>query len=182
MAPKNNNWHIDNSGMWKDALAAILICLAVAIVICWATGCSPKMMPSHDDNTNHKDSTYVQVVTKDSLIYVPIPLEKDQVIVHLGDTSKLETSVATSEAFVGVDGFLHHSLENKSDERLPAIVPITSKTIYTGVTHTETHTITKYVEVEKELSWWQKFRLEAFWWLVGAVVLLLVWTFRKLIF
>lgn len=40
----------------------------------------------------------------------------------------------------------------------------------------------KEVEVEKPLSWWQRFRIDAFWWLLGAVVLLLAWTFRKLIF
>ena len=41
--------------------------------------------------------------------------------------------------------------------------------------------IDRPVEVEKEkpLTWWQTARLEAFWWLAGAVVLLLVWTFRK---
>jgi len=38
------------------------------------------------------------------------------------------------------------------------------------------------VEVEKPLSWWQGFRIDAFWWLLGAVVALLLWTFRKLIF
>ena len=41
---------------------------------------------------------------------------------------------------------------------------------------------TKIVEVEKPLSGWRKWQIGAFWWLVGAVVLLLLWTFRKLIF
>lgn len=41
---------------------------------------------------------------------------------------------------------------------------------------------TKIVEVEKPLSWWRKWQIGAFWWLCGAVVLLLLWTFRKFIF
>jgi len=41
---------------------------------------------------------------------------------------------------------------------------------------------TKIVEVEKPLSGWRKWQIGAFWWLCGAVVLLLLWTFRKLIF
>lgn len=41
---------------------------------------------------------------------------------------------------------------------------------------------TKIVEVEKPLSGWKKWQIGAFWWLVGAVVLLLLWTFRKFIF
>lgn len=39
----------------------------------------------------------------------------------------------------------------------------------------------KEVKVEQPLTWWQKFRQEAFWWLAVAVLLLLIWTFRKFI-
>lgn len=41
---------------------------------------------------------------------------------------------------------------------------------------------TEIREVEKPLSWWKSFQIKAFWGLLAAVVLLLVWTFRKLIF
>ena len=41
---------------------------------------------------------------------------------------------------------------------------------------------TKIVEVEKPLSGWRKWQIGAFWWLCGAVVLLLLWIFRKFIF
>ena len=41
---------------------------------------------------------------------------------------------------------------------------------------------TKIVEVEEPLSGWRKWQIGAFWWLCGAVVLLLLWTFRKFIF
>ena len=37
----------------------------------------------------------------------------------------------------------------------------------------------KEVKVEKPLSAWKSAKIGAFWWLVGAVLLLLVWTFRK---
>lgn len=39
----------------------------------------------------------------------------------------------------------------------------------------------KEVKVEKPLSWWKRVELRAFPWLLGAVLLLLVWTFRKLL-
>ena len=141
--------------------------------------CSPKILPSHNDNIQHKDSTSVNVTVRDSLIYVPVPLEKDQVIAHIGDTSKLETSIAQSTAYIGNDGFLYHSLENKSKERLPAIVPITTKVIYAGVSHIEAHTLTKYVEVEKPLSGWKLFQIRAFWWLLLALGAALLYIFRK---
>ena len=40
----------------------------------------------------------------------------------------------------------------------------------------------KEVKVEKPLSWGQKAKIGAFWWLLGAVVALLLWTLRKMIF
>lgn len=40
----------------------------------------------------------------------------------------------------------------------------------------------KEVQVSKPLSWWQTFKIRAFWGLVIAVALLLVWIFRKSIF
>ncbi len=44
----------------------------------------------------------------------------------------------------------------------------------------EVHDTTQIpVQIEKPLSWAQKTKLGAFWWLLGAVVALLAWTFRK---
>ena len=37
----------------------------------------------------------------------------------------------------------------------------------------------KEVQVEKPLSWWQKLRMRAFWWLLGGLILTLGWIFRK---
>ena len=37
----------------------------------------------------------------------------------------------------------------------------------------------KEVPVEKPLTWWQTARIRAFWWLLGAVIVLLLWIFRK---
>lgn len=37
----------------------------------------------------------------------------------------------------------------------------------------------KEVKIEKPLSAWKSAKIGAFWWLVAAVLLLLLWTFRK---
>ena len=37
----------------------------------------------------------------------------------------------------------------------------------------------KEVKVEQPLSWWQKLRMRAFWWLLGGLILTLGWIFRK---
>ena len=37
----------------------------------------------------------------------------------------------------------------------------------------------KEVRVEKPLTWWQKFRMRAFWWLLAGMVGCCVWIWRK---
>lgn len=162
---------------WEYLIAALVMSALVLWGLLSATSCSTIKYVDRW-NTEYRDTTIYEREVKDSLIYVPIPLESNQVIVHLGDTSKLETSVARSEAFVGGDGLLHHSLRNKR-EKLPALVPVTSTTIHTGVTSNEVQTITRIEWRDKPLTAWQSFRLRAFGWLLVAVVLLLLWTFRK---
>ena len=168
--------HQDNS--WMGCVFQVGLILAVLMVITFPS-CSPRIV--EHIVTEYRDTTIYQKEVHDSLVYVPIPLESNQVIAHLGDTSKLETSVARSEAFVGGDGFLHHSLENKR-EKLPVVVPVTSTIVYSGVTSNQTQTLTKIEYRDKPLTWWQRFRLGAFWWLVGGLLLCLVWIFRKFIF
>lgn len=166
--PKNQ----DNSWMrWVFYIGVALFLLASITF----SGCST-MKNSVD--TQYRDTTIYQREVKDSLIYVPIPLESNQVIVEVGDTSKLETSVAKSTAFVNEKGQICHTLENKK-EKLPVIVPVKSTTIYSGVTSSVTHTITKTEYRDKPLSWWQTAKIRAFWWLLGAVIVLLLYVFRK---
>ena len=176
--------NIDNSGMIWDIVRALILCLAGAALLCWATSCFPKVAPGSEYVKEvHDTTTLIQTERYDSLIFVPIPLEKNQVIVNVGDTSRLETSVARSLAFVDSTGLLHHSLENRNDKTLAAIVSIPAKTIWTNVNNSKFEQLVPPVAyVEKELTWWQKFRLDAFWPLITVLILLLAWTFRKLIF
>lgn len=129
-------------------------------------------------HTEYRDTTIVKKEVRDSLVYVDIPLEKNQVIVEVGDTSRLETSVAKSEAFVNDMGRICHTLENKR-EKLPVLVPVTGTYIYSGVSQKEAQVLTRVEYREKSLSWWQSVKMGAFWWLAGAVLALLCYVFRK---
>ena len=108
------------------------------------------------------------LVLRDTTVYVPIPLEKDQAVVHVGDTSRRETTVAESLAWVGADGFLHHTLENKRGH-LTAQLVLPEHILTTTVQNTrdKSQVITREVKVEKRLNWWQRFRIGAFWWLLA---------------
>lgn len=39
--------------------------------------------------------------------------------------------------------------------------------------------VTEVKEVEKKLTWWQRFRLKGFWYLAGAVALWIAWNIRR---
>lgn len=165
----DNLAHIGTLG--RGALVVVLFALL--------SGCSPKIVERvvTITQTEVRDST----AWRDTTIYVPIPLESDQAIVHVGDTSRRETSIAESEAWVGKDGLLHHNLRNKPEARIPYTLKLPEHWLYTGVTNTKEHehSIIKDVKVEKPLSWWQKARIRAFWWLLGGLFVCLAWIFRK---
>ena len=52
-------------------------------------------------------------------------------------------------------------------------------TTYVSVHDTTLIEAVKEVKVEKPLSWWQRLKLGAFPWLLGGVLLLLLYVFRK---
>ena len=115
-----------------------------------------------------KDSVSVviheRVIVKDSLVYVEVPVESESVILPDTDTSRLETSLAQSEAWVS-NGQLNHTLRHKEDVRLPKIVSIP---VY--LRSEETKSLAQGViikEVEKELNSWQSFRMS-----LGSLVII----------
>lgn len=162
---------------WEYLIAFLVMGMLVVWAMFSATSCSTTKYIDRW-HTEYRDTTIYQKERHDSLIFVDIPLEKNQVIVEIGDTSRLETSVAKSMAFVNDKGHICHTLENKR-EKLPVLVPVTSTIIHTGVTSNATQTLTKIEYRDKPLTWWQNLRIRAFWGLLVAVVLLLLWTFRK---
>jgi len=153
----------------------LLICLLLA-------SCSPKHSPPVIE---YRDSLVVEyrdsLVFRDSIIQVPIPLESDQAIVRIDDTSHRETSFAESDAWVGSDGFLHHNIRNKRGE-IPIHVAIPEHWIVDKAHAEKAATITNPVYVERKLTGWQKFRIEAFWWLLAISAGLSFYVFRKPIF
>lgn len=127
-----------------------------------------------------KDSTVIHIKDsirfRDSLVLVPVPEGADKAKLQDTDTSFLKTSVAESEAFVK-DGVLHHSLRNRSEAVIPIRITIPERI------RTEEKGLTRYlkqverIEVEKELSRWQRF-LQGLGW--TALIAVALWVARKL--
>ena len=131
-----------------------------------------------------RDSTVIHVrdsiAYRDSIILVPVPEGSDASRLPDTDTSHLETRVAESTAFVK-DGILHHSLRNRSEAVIPITVKIPERI------HTEEKGLTRYlktverVEVEKELSRWQRFLQSIGWSVLIAGAAWLAWKISRLI-
>jgi len=153
------------------------LCLLTLVVAMLLSSCSPKIVEKIQ--VDYRDTTIIKETVRDSLIQVPIPLEKNQTIVNIDDTSHLETSIAVSNAYVTKDGQLHHDLANRHDQTLPAIVPIHFHMTNTVKTTETAQIVEKTVEVPKPLSWWQSLKIAAFPWLLGLAGALGLWTLRK---
>lgn len=137
--------------------------------------CSPRIV----EKLVVRDSVVTEVherIVRDTVPFeVPVEVEKN---ITRDTVSHLSNSFAESDAVVS-DGFLTHTLKTRPQTiYVPVEVPVADTT--TTQSHIEYITETK--EVPAELTWWQKFRLKGFWWLLGGLVLSLLWIFRKFIF
>lgn len=152
---------------------------ATATLLSLVVSCAaPKVVLEQKDSTviHIKDS----IRFRDSLVLVPIPEGADKAKLPDTDTSFLQTSVAESEAFVK-DGVLHHSLRNRSEAVISIRITIPERI------RTEEKGLTRYlkqverIEVEKELSRWQRFLQGLGWTALIAVVLWIINKVRQLV-
>ena len=94
-----------------------------------------------------------RVVYRDTVIHVPVPVESNKAVLQDTDTSLLRTTLAVSEAWVS-DGNLHHTLRNRSDS--VRLMPIKFPEKERSVEQYNLQTRTVTVEIERELTRWQK--------------------------
>lgn len=147
--------------------------LAISAVIIASCGPAKVIQDYQRDSvmTIIKDTTII----RDSIIYVHVEAEKETAILPDTDTSRLSTRYAESEAYVS-KGQLYHSLRNKSEALIPVEVKLPK------VFHMETSSMIREkietVEVEKQLSKWQRF-IQALGY--GLLVSILIWIARKFI-
>lgn len=141
------------------ALPLIAVCLL-------ATSCGVCRRPQAETAT--RDSVVVikkdSLVLRDSVVFVELPKES-QSVETFRDSSHLETSLAFSDAVVR-DGILKHTLENKL-KRYEVPIQVPERYIISEASASYKQVIREVVEVEKELTWWQRFRMS-----VGSITLI----------
>ena len=124
----------------------------------------------------YRDSIRVEyrdrIVHDTATFEIPVIIEKN---VTRDTSSHLENPYAKSDAVVS-DGFLWHSLES-----IPQTIEVPVEIEVHDTTYIEKHAETVDVEkpVEKPLTWWQGLRIDAFWWLVLALILTNIKTILK---
>lgn len=138
--------------------------VVIIVVFVFVTGCGVCKPPQPT------------VIVRDSLVFrdriihdtTTFTIEKEvEKIVTRDTTSHLENDYAKSDAMVS-RGLLSHSLES-----IPQVIKVPYEVVVTDtlIVHKEAETVIKEVKVEKELTWWQRFRMGAFWWLVGLALI-----------
>lgn len=149
----------------------------ILILALWVFGaCAPARLATE----TQRDSTIVEirdsVFLRDTIIQVAIPAEADKAILPDTDTSRLQTSLAESEAFVK-DGRLHHTLRNRSEKLQPVRVQYVDRAHTEKTASLAQRQTIETVEVDRPITPWQRLRLR-----IGDAVLILAgaWAVTKL--
>lgn len=150
-----------------------LIVAAVLLV----GGCSPG---KHLVKTQQQqDSTRVEV--RKEIVYVPdtvyleIPAQTAERTTR-DSTSHLENDYAESNARINSDGSLYHDLKTKPQEITKEVqTPVERNDSIVYKYRTVYETVEVEVEVERELTWWQKTQMYGFW----VALLVIAITYRK---
>ena len=105
--------------------------------------------------------------------YIEVPAQSAEVVIP-DSVSHLETDFATSDARINPDGTLCHNLRNKPQER-PAMVPMTVQRVDSIVERE----VPVPVYIDKPSNKATQFKIDAFWWLIGGLAVLIAILFRK---
>ncbi len=144
----------------------LLIILAVAVS---TLSCSPRIYPVQRDTVTQVRTEIVERLVRDT---VKVTLPQDSTSVRTADTtSTLTIRVATSTATVS-GGVLTHALYSNPNYKPEVEVVYKDRIEYRDTTVYASNT--EVVEVERELSGWQRTMMAGGYVLLGAVILTIV--------
>lgn len=113
--------------------------------------------------------TRIETVYETDTVYLEVPQIVEKVVTK--DTvSVLENEFAKSAASVS-DGLLAHSLETKPAQKP---VEVQTKIVYRDSIVYQDRVVTEILEVEKELTGWQFFKMKMGCWFLGILIILIV--------
>ena len=139
--------------------------LVLFSLLCVACGSIKQVTPTERVVTETRIETVYQTDTV--LLEIPKIVEK---VVTKDTVSVLENDYAKSQAVIS-DGLLAHSLETKPVQKP---VEVQTKIVYRDSVIVKDNVIIQTVEVEKELTGLQSFKMKMGGWMLGIIILLIV--------
>ena len=155
----------------------IVVLLALAALLTGCRAAKEKQTPlPFSGIENSTDTKVIHVERIDTVLITPPAQTAERTTAE--KESHLETDYAESDARINEDGTLTHTLKNKAQ---PQPVPIknSTDTVYVSKIKPIAVEVPGEVEVERELTWWERVRMKSFWWLLGLTTLLTAGIFRK---
>lgn len=155
-----------------------LLCILAAVLP--LAGCSPckHLLAAQEQR---KDSAHTEVVMKTyfvtDTVFAEIPAQTAE-RTTADSVSQLENDYATSEARINPDGTLYHDLKTKPQD-IPTEVQTPVQQKDSVVYRYKYRDVVKTVEVERELTWWQKTQMYGFWVAIAAMIVYLCIAHRK---
>lgn len=155
--------------------------LTLILALALLTGCKttkptaspPLPIVPIETNTNTK---IVHTETIDT-VFIEIPAQSAERTTP-ETTSHLETDYAESDARINEDGTLSHTLNNKPTKH-PVPVNNSTDTIYIEKAVEIPVPVEVPVQVERQLTRWEKTRLNTWGWLATALAMCAGWFLRK---
>ena len=139
--------------------------LVLFSALCVACSVARQAAPSEKIITE----THIETVFQTDTVFLEVPKIVEK-IVTADTVSVLENEYAKSEASVS-DGLLAHSLETKPIQQP---VEVQTKIVYRDSVVFKDVVVYETVEVEKELTGWQNFKMKMGGWFLGILIILIV--------
>ena len=158
-------------------LRLLIPILLAPILLC---GCAATRHIPDSVNCEQRDTVRVETVT----IYVP-----DTVFVEIpsqtaeretrDSVSHLENDYAASDARINPDGSIYHELKTKP-QKMPVEFqkPVERRDSIIYRERVRNETVTKTVEVPRQLTWFQKTSIYGFW--AAIIFLMIVYTIKRI--
>lgn len=134
------------------------ICVFAVLV----TGCATQRVVQDYQRDSVAVIVRDSLVLRDSVVLVEVPKGSAEALLPDSDTSRLETDIAESVAYVA-KGELHHTMRNKSEVLLPITIQVPEHIHTEKEVVLQAYKVTETVEVEKELNGVQRFMLGVGW-------------------
>lgn len=155
-------------------IAQTTIAVIAMLILLTLASCTAKRVVQKEISDEKVRIEYREILKTDT-VAVQLPAERVEVIRR--DSSRIETSLAFSEARIQPDGTLSHTLQNK---------PFTPKIEVKYKDRETTRDSIVYRDkripypVEKKLNWWQKFRMQVGGYALIAFILAGGWKLYRL--